>query len=202
MPLAHDLHQLSPRICLWQAFDPAVKTDLFSTAVLMESGLFLVDPIPLVPSVWEDLTAGQRVAGVVVTNANHLRNADEAAQKARAPIFAAEPVAAQLTSTITKEVRGGDQVAPGVTVISLEGAAESELAVHFVGDGGTIVLGDALINLDPYGFALLPPKYCSNQKQLRRSLRQLLDFSFDRLCFAHGLPLVSGARARLEELLR
>ena len=36
---------------------------------------------------------------------------------------------------------------------------------------------------------------------MRRSLRQLLEFRFERLLFAHGTPIISGAHARLAELL-
>ena len=63
-------------------------------------------------------------------------------------------------------------------------------------DGGTLIVGDALINFEPHGFAFLPPKYCSNPKQMRRSLRKLLDYDFERMLFAHGTPILHGARAR------
>ena len=65
-----------------------------------------------------------------------------------------------------------------------------------------MIMGDALINFEPYGFTFLPAKYCSNAKMMRRSLPKLLDYSFDRMLFAHGTPIVCGARQRLEELLR
>ena len=91
---------------------------------------------------------------------------------------------------------------PEISAIAIEGAAPGEMAFHLADNGGTIVVGDALIHLDPYGFALLPPKYCSDQKEMRRSLRQLLDWTFQRLLFAHGPPLLSSARDRLETLLR
>jgi hypothetical protein len=64
-----------------------------------------------------------------------------------------------------------------------------------------MVIGDALINFEPYGFGLLPAKYCSNFKLMRRSLSQLLDYSFERMLFAHGMPILSRARERLELLL-
>jgi hypothetical protein len=64
-----------------------------------------------------------------------------------------------------------------------------------------MVIGDALINFDPYGFALLPAKYCSNFKLMRRSLSKLLDYSFDQMFFAHGMPILAHARERLEFLL-
>jgi glyoxylase-like metal-dependent hydrolase (beta-lactamase superfamily II) len=199
---ADELHQLSPGLWLWQAFDPSVKADLFSTALLTRDGLFLIDPIPLAAPARKELVAGRNLAAVCVTNANHLRDAGATAEEANAPILAAEAVLPQIGSVRSRKVAGGEEVAPGVTVVALEGAAEGEIALCCAEDGGTVVVGDALINLEPYGFALLPAKYCANQKHLRRSLRQLLDFRFERLCFAHGLPLLNAARARLEALLR
>lgn len=91
---------------------------------------------------------------------------------------------------------------PGLAAIPIEGAASGEMAFHFADSGGTLVIGDALINFEPYGFTLLPSKYCSNQRQMRGSLRPLLDWPFERLLFAHGSPILSSARARLETLLR
>ena len=75
------------------------------------------------------------------------------------------------------------------------------MALHYDDDGGTMVVGDALINFEPHGFALLPAKYCPNSKLMRRSLAKLLDYSFERMLFAHGTPILSGARASLEQLL-
>jgi glyoxylase-like metal-dependent hydrolase (beta-lactamase superfamily II) len=64
-----------------------------------------------------------------------------------------------------------------------------------------MVVGDALINFEPHGFGLLPAKYCLDPSLMRQSLRKLLDYAFDRMLFAHGTPILSGARARLERLL-
>jgi glyoxylase-like metal-dependent hydrolase (beta-lactamase superfamily II) len=36
---------------------------------------------------------------------------------------------------------------------------------------------------------------------MRESLRQLLDFQFERILFAHGEPLTTNAHARLTEIL-
>jgi hypothetical protein len=62
-------------------------------------------------------------------------------------------------------------------------------------------LGDALIHLPPYGFTLLPEKYCTDAREMRLALGKLLRFPFQILTFAHGLPLVSEARQRLAHLL-
>ena len=65
-----------------------------------------------------------------------------------------------------------------------------------------MIVGDALINFEPHRFALLPAKYASDFKLMRRSLSKLLEYDFERMLFAHGTPLLAGARGRLECLLR
>jgi len=183
---ASDLQPLTDQLWLWQAYNPALKSELFSSAVKTGAGLFLVDPIPLASAALDELTASGVITGIVVTNANHTRAADAFATRFKAPVFAAG---------------GPKKISAGLTTIAIEGAAPGEIALHLENDGGTIITGDALINFEPFGFALLPPKYCSDQKVMRRSLRQLLDLPFERLLFAHGTPILAGARARLAALL-
>ena len=71
------------------------------------------------------------------------------------------------------------------------------------GFGGTLLVGDALIHLEPpYDFVPLPKKYCTAPKETPAALRRLLDLPrFERMTFAHGTPLLVGARARLAALL-
>jgi glyoxylase-like metal-dependent hydrolase (beta-lactamase superfamily II) len=201
MPEAEELQQITASLWAWQVYDPAIKSDLFSTALLAAGLLFLVDPVRLASPFWKELTADRRLGGILVTNVNHLRNAAALARRERIPVLAAEPVTRQLAAVETKILDHGSQVAPNLTAIAIEGAAEGELAFHSADDDGTVVTGDSLIHLEPYGFALLPAKYCVDQKAMWRSLRQLLDYQFERLFFAHGTPLISSARSRLEMLL-
>ena len=198
---ATDLVSLGNCLWLWQAYDPALKSDLFSSAAKCGGRLFLIDPIPLAAGPLAELTADGDVAGVLVTNSNHPRTAAAFARQFGTTILAAAPVAAELGDARMQPIAEGE-ILPGLAAIPLEGAAPGEMAFHFAENGGTLVIGDALIHFEPYGFTLLPAKYCSNQKQMRGSLRQLLDWPFERLLFAHGSPILSAARARLETLLR
>ena len=86
-------------------------------------------------------------------------------------------------------------------MIGIEGAAAGELILHYPSNSGTLIVGDALINFEPYGFTFLPMKYCSNEKEMRRSLQKLLDYKAERMLFAHGMPILSGASDRLRALL-
>lgn len=91
------------------------------------------------------------------------------------------------------------RTAPGFTAIPLPGAGEGEMA-YFHESTGTLVVGDALINLTPHGLMPLPDKYCSDPSLLRKSLRRLLDLPVERIFFAHGAPILSSAQSKLRSL--
>ena len=202
MPQASEFVALTPSLSFWQAYDPSVKSDLFATAVKTDAGLFLVDPIQLEASSLEELAGSNPVAGILVTNSNHLRATQAFAARFRSPVFGAPVVAGELAAGSARPIADDEEISPGVSAIALEGAAPGEVAFHFAEDGGTMVVGDALINFEPYGFTFLPAKYCTDQKVMKRSLRRLLDWPFERLFFAHGTPILVNARERLETLLR
>lgn len=199
-PPALELQTLSPTLALWQAYDSTVKADLFSTALFTDAGLFLVDPIALAEEPLRELLRRGSPAGVFVTNGNHFRAASAYVARFAVPLFAHGQLNdASLTGFA--EVNDGSTVADQVNIIAIEGAAPGEIALYQASGGGTLIIGDALINFEPYGFTFLPDKYCENPKQMRQSLRKLLPCHAERILFAHGWPILAGAHARLKQLL-
>jgi hypothetical protein len=201
MPIASEIEPVSPGISIWRCYDRSAKADLFSTALETASGTYLIDPIPLVPEAVASLAGQVKVAGIIVTNENHERAAAQFSEKFAVPTYLSATLisATQLPSPAQVQDKG---FPAALTAVEIEGGPSGEIAIHFAGGDGTIVVGDALINFEPYGFALLPAKYCSNFKVMRRSLSKLLDYSFERMLFAHGLPILAHARERLEQLLK
>ena len=187
---------VSAAFAIWYTYDPTAKADLFSTAAAARNELTVVDPIALLAPHRTQLDSLGRVANIIVTNANHLR--DTLNFSYSASIFAPSELNAELTHN--HPLSDGLQVGP-FRAIKIDGAADGEFALYQPDDAGTLVVGDALINFEPHGFDLLPPKYCNNQKQMIRSLRHLLDLDFNCIFFAHGNPIVTHARERLASLL-
>ena len=200
MSPAIEIDQVHPGLFVWQNYDPMVKADLFSTALEAGPGLFLIDPIPLAREAFAELT-NMGLAGIIITNANHHRDSVRLADRFSLALFA------HSEASLPREVRqlhtleDGTLLVEELRVIAIEGAVPGEVALHYPKDRGTMIVGDALINFAPYGFAFLPAKYCSNSKRMRHSLRHLLDFEFERMVFAHGTPLLNSARRQLEQLL-
>ena len=202
MTPANDLVQASESLYFWQTYDPEVKADLFSTAIRTSVGFLIVDPIPLQPKLLQQLVGTNAVAGLFVTNVNHARSAAAFAEKFAAPIFAHSATRADGELPAAREVNDGQMFLGDAHAVEIQGAPAGEMAIYHEQNGGALIIGDALINFEPYGFTFLPPKYCLNAKQMRRSLRRLLDYNFERMLFAHGTPLMHSARQKFEELLR
>jgi glyoxylase-like metal-dependent hydrolase (beta-lactamase superfamily II) len=201
MPTASDLSSVSPSLVIWQAYDSAVKADLFSTAIITPGGIYLVDPIPVESDLLNELCSLGPIRSLILTNENHWRAAREFAARFSVPIFAAAGAVPASCDIDVCQVQNGIKIDSALLVIAIEGAPRAEIAIYHDTDGGTLIIGDALINFEPYGFTFLPAKYCTNQREMRRSLRRLLDFKIERILFAHGAPITTKAGARLRQLL-
>jgi glyoxylase-like metal-dependent hydrolase (beta-lactamase superfamily II) len=196
-----DFHHLLPGLWVWQHYDSFVKADLFSSAILTNVGIYMVDPIPLADSQLQQLSQAATMAGIVVTNANHSRASSAYSDRFSVPIFAAAQSFPDLKPARFTEIKNGIRIGGELEVIDIEGAVAGEIALYHASNGGTLIVGDALINFGPHDFSFLPRKYCLNEKQMRSSLRQLLARPAERMLFAHGTPVLSGATARLRRLL-
>jgi len=197
-----DFQQVTEGLWFWQGYDPSVKTDLCSCAVQSGRDLFFIDPIPLAGEPLGELVSMAGPAGIILTNGNHERAAADYRKKFDIPVFAHEETEGEFGIGVDRWIADGASIAPGLTAVSLPGVAKGEVAIHAGPGGGIVLMGDALINIEPFGFALLPDKYCVDAKLMKQSLRKLLQFSFEAMTFAHGLPVVSGAKKRLEQLLQ
>ena len=198
---ALDFDRITPYLCVWHGYDPAVKADLYSTCLLTSNDVYLIHPIPLNSEALDELVNSGRVAGIIVTNSNHHRASARFAEQFSAPIFSHADTFPDRLPSQFRNVADGHEICGELRSIGIEGAVPGEIVLHYAPDGGTLIVGDALINFEPYGFTFLPGKYCSNGKEMRRSLRRLLDYKAERILFAHSTPILSGASNRLQALL-
>jgi len=176
------------RLAVWSAYSPAHRTELGSTALGMEGKWWFFDPIPLEEPALATLLARGEPAGVVLTNANHEREAPAFASRFGVPLYAAAP------HTCAFPAEAPERLA-GLEVFPLEGAAEGERAFYHRA-AGILILGDALIHLADTGFTFLPDRYCLDPARMRQSLRALARLSPRWTTFAHGAPLAGAAPLR------
>ena len=198
---ADEIQRVNDRLVFWQGYDPSAKVDLSSHAYLTPEGWVLIDPIPLQDEALAELCGPEKIAAILLTNANHERAAVDYHKKSGARIIAHAGAQNALSVKVDQWIHDGEDIF-GLTAVHLPGFVEGEIALYAPDAGGVMLMGDALINLQSTGFTLLPDKYCDDPKLARKSLQKLLQFSFEVMTFAHGLPIIAGARRQFEQLLQ
>jgi len=186
-----------PGLFHWQGYEPEVKCDCSSTAIVTEAGLIFIDPIPLADEALTELVGESfsAPAAVVLTSGNHQRESLALAKRFGIPVFA--PADAGDDIIADQRFRSGDSVA-GMESITLPGFGPGETALLHE---GALIFGDALINLEPEGLRLLPEKYREEKKQSLRSLGALKGVKPRILLFAHGHPILQNATSRLADCI-
>jgi glyoxylase-like metal-dependent hydrolase (beta-lactamase superfamily II) len=192
MRAAAEYQVIRPGLYFWQVYDPTVKTELCCCALETGEGLFFCDPVALDGAALEELVEEREPRGIVLTNGNHERNAAALARQFGIEVWAHEGARGEVAAT--RWFRDGEVLFGSVETVGLRGFAAGETALW---QDGVLLMGDALIHAEPYGFAMLPEKYCEDAKAGRESLKKLLRYPVEIVVFAHGLPIVARARERL-----
>jgi hypothetical protein len=198
MVVAEKIERITPEILSWQAFEPAVKCDLSSAAIVTPQGLVFVDPIALARPALSALAGEFPPVAIILTNGNHGRDAERYRDAFGIPVCAHGEAAGALEIRPDRILVEGEPAPGGLDVLAIRGAGPGEIALL---RPGLACFGDAVVNLPPGGLRLLPEKYCSDPAALPGSLRKLLYYDFDVMTFAHGAPLAGMARQSLELLL-
>ena len=110
MPRADELHQLRHDLFFWQAYEPAVKTDLSCCACRTAQGLVFIDPIPLRKSAEAELLEEGPPRAIIVTSGNHARAAEEYRRRFSIPIHAHAEAAPELGFAIDHLIADGETV--------------------------------------------------------------------------------------------
>lgn len=189
-----EVHRVSEDLFVWHGYNPGCKTDCSSTAVRTPDGWVLIDPLRLEENAFRQMVGKDKVAAVLLTSGNHERDSAYEKQRLAVPVYAPEGARGEVAAD--HWIKDGEVLFQAVKTIGLPGGGPGETAYLAP---GVLIVGDALINLD--GLAVLPDKYCENPRTLGKSLGVLASLDFEIVCFAHGLPIVQGAKEKIVGLV-
>lgn len=195
------MRELVPGIFTWAWFSAPHGYDFNGHFVVWPAGNLCIDPVEATPEVLADL-ARRGVARIVVTNRNHVRDANRVRSRtgARTAIHPADAAYAQgQEAEIDDTLQVGEQVGP-FTVVGAAGKSPGEVALYWP-DRRVLIVGDVLIGNPPGQCGLLRDKVMDDPGQLRESVRGLLQLDFDALLVGDGAPIISGAKERLRALV-
>lgn len=184
--------------------------DLNGYAIRLDGGTVLVDPPAPGEGDWPSFDAMNPIAIIILTNRDHVRDAELFRKRCGARLVAGADEVTQLAPiAIDEAVREGDLIAGTVRVIHLPGKSPGEIGLyldpahHAVSRerGGILLLGDAIIGNPPGALSLIPEPKLDDPWKLKRSLRKLLDYDFEVLLLCDGQSVLSGGKSRVAEFL-
>jgi glyoxylase-like metal-dependent hydrolase (beta-lactamase superfamily II) len=195
------MRELLPGIFTWTWFSAPHGYDFNGHLLVVPDGNLCIDPTDAPADVLAEL-ARRGVAHILLTNRNHVRDANRVRSRtgARTAIHPADAAHARnQQAEIDDELRIGERIGP-LTVVGVAGKSPGEVAFHWPARR-ILIVGDAVIGNPPGQCSLLREKVMDDPAQLRASVRRLLDLDFDTLLVGDGVSILSGAKDRLRELV-
>jgi glyoxylase-like metal-dependent hydrolase (beta-lactamase superfamily II) len=205
------MREILPGIFTWGSTYADRPWDLNGYAISLDESTVLVDPPAPEEDDWPSFEAMKPIAKIVLTNRDHVRDAELFRTRFGAHLVADANEVTQLAPiAIDEAVREGDLIAGTLRVIHLPGKSPGEIGLYFDPThhavsrelGGILLLGDAIIGNPPGALSLIPEPKLDDSAMLKRSLRKLLDYDFDVLLLCDGQPVLSGGRLKVVEFLK
>lgn len=160
---------------------------------------------PLLPAEGIEWFDDRGVERIVLSNRHHLRQAPELAERFGCPILCHEAGLHEFEGG--PEVQGfafGERLADDVLALEMGAICPEDTVLAIESGGGALLFADSLIHYGEIGFVpddLIGDDPESVKRLTRERCAPLLDREFEALLFAHGEPLVDGAREALSRFV-
>jgi hypothetical protein len=201
------VQEIVPGIFHWTAFHDGIGM-LVSSYYVASAGA-VIDP--MVPG--EGLEAFDEIGAprqAILTTRHHYRHCDQYVERFGVKVVASEPGLHEFEGTDRRVegFRDGDEPAPGITAILTDAISPDDTTLHIAVGSGALAFADGLVRPPGAPLMVVPDFLIGDEpgevkEALREAYRGLLerDLEFDALLFAHGEPLVGGARAALSDFV-
>src|SRR5262249_26394686 len=113
------------------------------------------------------------------------------------PVWAHEEEEVEMP--VQHRFRHGERLPLGLVALHLNNLkTPGESAFFFGSDGGTLIVGDAVIGKPGKGLCLLPPEKVPNRSGALETLNGLREWRFERLLVGDGESVLENAREVLD----
>jgi hypothetical protein len=188
--------EVAPGVLQWSVWHAERALDFNGLLVLDPAGNVVVDPPELDSGHWDEIWTRGGVAHVVLTNRHHVRRTAEVVARTGARVHAPARDADGLDVGVDATFRDGDELPAGLRAVAVpHSKTPGETALLLPRDGGTLILGDALIGGAGGALTLLPAEKLPNPATAARGLRVLLEHAWSRVLVGDGSNPPGGRRA-------
>jgi glyoxylase-like metal-dependent hydrolase (beta-lactamase superfamily II) len=196
------MKEILPGVYQWSWFSQEKGYDFNGHFVVSGTERILIDPPPLSEEDASWLDRQGPVAALVLTNRDHVREAEADRKRYNAAVFAPEEDAPIMEIKADRTYKNGDRLPGGITAIHIpDGKSPGESALLLDRGKGILILGDALIGKPPGRLSLMPPEKYRDPSKAREGIRVLLRQSFDSVLVGDGASILTGGRKAIEDFL-
>lgn len=184
----------------WSQFDEDRNIDFHSVLWVRSEGNVVVDPLPLSPHDQTHLQQLGGVAWIIITNSDHVRDAEVVARETGAKL--AGPAAERTDFPIACDhwLDEGEEFIQGLRVVSFDGSkTPGELALLL--DEKTLIVGDLIRAHEGGCLCILPDGKLSDRSKAIASIRRLEEYGeIEAVLPGDGWPIFRDGQQALLEL--
>jgi glyoxylase-like metal-dependent hydrolase (beta-lactamase superfamily II) len=198
-----EMEEVLPGIHQWSWFSPEKGYNFNGYLVVSGKERVLIDPPPMAEEDAAWLDRQGPITGIVLTNHDHVREAETDRKRYNTLVSAPEADAPLMEIKADRTFTDGDRIPGGLKVIHVpDGKSPGESALLLERGKGILFLGDALIGKPPGRLSLMPPEKYKDPLKAREGIRALLRQSFDSVLVGDGASILAGGRKAIEDFLR
>lgn len=200
------MREILPGIFHWTTFHEGIGQDVHSYYVSAVTPACLIDPrVPDEGIEWFD--EREKPENVYLTNRHHYRHSGRFEERFGSKVWCHRDGLHEFVSGEEVEAfNHGDTLPGGVLALEVGVLCPEETALYISAGNGILSIGDAIIREDgELGFV---PDYLmgDDPEGVKRGLKKVftshLKRNFDAILFAHGEPIVKGAKKELRAFLK
>ena len=186
----------------WGVFSSERQIDFSGHLWVRPDGNILIDPVAMSDDDREHLTALGGAKSIVLTNADHEREAATFQEWTGADIIVHEADADALNITPTRTVQDREAIVPGLHVIHLShGKSRGEIALYFP-EKQAVLFGDLVVGEPMGALTLLADGKLNDPPKAALELRKILELRFNTILVGDGHSIFKDARQRLIDCLQ
>jgi glyoxylase-like metal-dependent hydrolase (beta-lactamase superfamily II) len=186
---------IAPGIQQWSFFSQDKQLNFNGLLLTINDHCILVDPPPMDAADRTAILKGRTVDYILLTNRDHVREAEACRREFKAKVYAPETDAPLMEIAIDKTYRDGELLPGGLWVIHLKDMKSPGETAFFLDKGkGYLILGDSLIGKPPGHLTLLSADKFADVSKAKASLTRLLKYNFDAVLVGDGTSILAGAK--------
>ena len=156
----------------WSEFDQDRNIDFHSYLWVRSTGNVIFDPLPLSSHDENHLKSLGGVTYIIISNSDHVRNAEKLAEIMGAQIWGPAGEAKNFPIKCTQWLNEGDQVLEGLDIYSLSGS-KTDGELSFVIEGETLITSDLIRAHSGGKLCMLPDAKLLDVAAAKKSVKRL-----------------------------